>query len=106
MSYQDEKYSFTKGPCAAHVYLTNNTDESIGSLTLDWSYDSFYFKYKNDPWVVLSYGSRGDKNQPEKIDTKDKKNIFLKLKKYALYILVNHSTECDKALDKLNDIVF
>ncbi len=96
-------YECTKGPAAATITVTVNG--SLCQLTLDWSYDSFYYKYKNDSWVILSYGSKGDKHEPEKINTQDKKIIFKVLADYAFVELSGYSTNADISLSKLREIL-
>ncbi len=101
-----EVFAHTKGPYAASVYLSTDDKKIIGQLTLDWSYDSFYFKYKDEPWIILSYGPRGDKDEFEKIDTEDKKIIFSKLKNFASLNIKTHSIDSDIALENLDKINF
>ena len=83
-----EVFTQSIGQYASHFYLSSS-DYPIGQLTLDWSFDSFYFKYKNEPWIILSYGSRGKTHEPEKFDSEEKKCVFSQLKNYALSIMHN-----------------
>ena len=100
--------SFTsnKGPAAANLYLNTN-DGMQSTLTLDWSFDSFYYKYKNDPWITLSYGPNGDKHESDKIinSTDDYKSVFIELAKYAMTELKSYSGNSDKALTELQKII-
>lgn len=90
-----EVFTQSIGQCASHFYLTSNQN-TIGQLTLDWSYDSFYFKYKNEPWIVLSYGTRGNKHEPEKFDSEEKKFVFSQLKNYAFSVMHNKDNKDNK----------
>lgn len=101
-----EVFTNTVGPYASHFNLASSDNNYIGQLTLDWSYDSFYFKYKNEPWIILSYGPRGDRHEPEKFDCEDKIIIFSKLGDYAFSVL-NNTTYKDAiiALEKLQKFI-
>jgi hypothetical protein len=101
-----EVFTHSKGIAAANLHLSKDDNKMIGQLTLDWSYDSFYFKYKDEPWIILSYGPRGNKHEFEKIDSEDKKIIFSKLRNYAFSVMNNYSKEADIALKHLRKLVF
>ncbi len=95
-------YEFTKGPAAATISIT--VDNLKCQLTLDWSYDSFYYKYKDDLWTTLSCGPKGYKHEIEKINTQDKMRIFKILADYAYIELSGYSGQADISISKLREI--
>ena len=99
----EEKITLSKGPAAAHAYLMIDNNK-YNVLTLDWSYDSVYFKY-NDKWITLSIGSKTEINEIDKIDTDDKKKIFKTLAMYILYELPSYSIISDISLLHLQELI-
>ena len=93
----------SKGPAAAHAYLSINNVESC-QLTLDWSYDGVYFKYYNDQWVVLSIGLKTITHEIEKLDTENKIQIFKYLSSQFLDKLKNYSEKSNNSLMKLKEL--
>jgi len=92
----------TKGPAASNTY----TDEpSVHQLTVDWSFDGVYVKYKNDGWITLSIGQRTENHQIERLDTLEKKTIFKEMAAFTAENLKGHSKNSDKALIRLQMIV-
>lgn len=76
----NNSFRYTSGPAAVTIY--NDSQES--NLTIDWSYDAIYFKYKNSSWITLSIGPKTTKNEVNKINGSKMINIFKNLIFYAL----------------------
>jgi len=93
----------SKGPAAAHVYLSINSLESC-QLTLDWSYDGVYFKYYDDSWIILSVGPETKTHEIQKIDTENKIKSFKYLASQFLNKLQNYSEKSNKSLVKLKEL--
>ncbi len=98
------EYTCIKGPCAATITLLLNKKEY--KLTLDWSYDSYYYKFEDESWITLSYGPKGKENEIEneieKINTEKKKEIFQKLCEYSYRdITDSQAYECIQKLKLL-----
>ena len=99
-----DTFNVTKGPAAANVYWKND-GKTIGQLTLDWSYDAIDFKYMNQEWITLSIGPKTEKHEINKLDTKDKKDMFVLLEWHLQKNLKGYSVVSDEALEKLFSIV-
>ncbi len=93
----------TKGPAAAHSYLIINGQQTC-QVTLDWSYDGIYYKYNDNPWIILSIGPKTQTHDLDKIDTEDKKKIFKYLSLQFFDKLENYSEISNKSLKKLREI--
>jgi len=93
------------GSNAAHIHLIDG-DTMIGQLTLDYPYDSFYFKFMNEPWIIISYGQKGDKNELDKINTCEKRNMFDRLRKFAAKTIDDKDSVVQNALYHLSNICF
>jgi len=93
----------SKGPAAAHVYLSINSLEYC-QLTLDWSYDGVYFKYYDDSWIILSVGPETETHEIKKIDTENKIKSFKYLASQFLNKLQNYSEKSNKSLVKLKEL--
>lgn len=91
----------TSGPAAGNVY----DYEKQTQLTIDWSYDGLYFKYKNEPWIVLSLGPETTRNELDKINTPEMITEFKTLCFHALNNLKDHSTMADKAMIQVEKII-
>jgi hypothetical protein len=101
------RLTLSKGPAAAHVYLSINYTNCC-QITLDWSFDAVYFKYYDYDWITLSIGPKTITHEIDKIDTDDKLKIFKllasqfnKLKDYS--IISNESLITLKKL--LDDLI-
>ena len=95
----------TKDNYGANIYYLNIDNINI-ELTLDWTFDSIYFKY--DKWIILSTGTKGigtkgadefHKLIPEEIV------MFKKIAFYALNTFKPFSPESEKCLNGLRKIV-
>lgn len=93
----------SKGPAAAHSYLIINGNQTC-QITLDWSYDGVYFKYYDNPWIILSIGPKTQTHEIEKIDTEDKKKVFKYLSSQFFDKLQNYSENSNKSLKKFREI--
>jgi len=95
----------SKGPAAAHIYLTPNFyDYECCQLTLDWSYDGVYFKYQNDTWITLSIGKNTKTHDIDRIDTDDKKKVFKIMSSHFFDKLQNYSICSNNSLIELRKI--
>ena len=93
------EYNITKGPAASNTYIKYQGEE-IGKLTLDWSYNSIYFKYNQDSWITIKLG-----DSLEIIDTDEKKELFKNMANFTIVELKDYSTDSNNALDSLNEMI-
>lgn len=98
--YLDDKLRISAGPAAAHI-----NDDANTQITVDWSFDGLYYKYKDHSWITLSLGPQTEKNEIDKINTPEMKSNFKSLCFFALEQLKGYSGHSDKALVKLQEIV-
>lgn len=87
----------SKGPYAANLYL-HESDNIIAQLTFDWSYDSIYYKFKDDQWETLTY-LMAKEHKYDYYD--DKSNSFRILIDEMIKELKGHSTISDKAINQV-----
>ena len=93
------EFKITKGPAASNTYVTFQ-DREIATLTLDWSYNSIYFKYDQEAWISIELGGSLDI-----IDTDEKKKLFKKLAEFTMVELKNYSTVSNNALESLKEML-
>jgi len=99
-THEKSSMRLSKGHAAANIY--NGT---ISQLTIDWSYDAVYFKYKDNDSIILSVGPSTSTHEIEKINTSEIITEFKSLYIYAKNNLTGYSTNSDKALGKIAKIV-
>ena len=91
----------TSGPAAGNVY----NFEQKTQLTIDWSLDGLYFKYKDENWIVLSLGPKTTINELDKINTSEMVSEFKTLCFHALNNIRDHSIIADKAMIEVEKII-
>lgn len=96
-------YYISKGPAASNTYLYNNGIECC-TLTYDYSFEALYFKYINNDWLVISLGSRTERNDIALINTNEMKSIFIKAINYTIKNITGYSGISDKYLEIINKI--
>ena len=89
------------GPAAANVYHLDDTCQ----LTIDWSFDGVYFKYKNEEWITLSIGEKTTNHQIGSLNTPDKICLFKEMVSFSQKKLKSYSGNSKKALAALSKIV-
>jgi hypothetical protein len=100
------EFLITKDHHAANAYYINEDNTRI-QLTLDWTFDSIYFKYK-DNWIILSTGEKGHINEIDKLNTLD---IIQMFKKISFNVLnefkpfSHQSTECINGLKNIINMI-
>lgn len=98
----NNKFNITHNP-QVYIYYTNENNTEI-QLTLDWNFDSIYFKYSNT-WIILSYGPKGNINQIHKIDNPQKISFFKSVAFHTLNTFKSFSTESENCIKELRKIV-
>jgi hypothetical protein len=83
-------YRTSAGSAAANIY----EEDSNSQLTIDWSFDDIYFKYRDNEWVTLS-------TDFAKINSLAMKRMFKSLALHAFQELEDHSKNATKALKDL-----
>ncbi len=86
-------FRISTGPAACNVYDSENNQ-----LTIDWAYDSAYYKHNNCEWITISLGSSTILCEIYKINTVDMIEKFKKLCLYAYTNINGYSDISDKAL--------
>ena len=83
----------SKGDYAVTIY-----DDDGSSLTIDWSFDGLYFKYKNGPYITLSLGEKTKENQIYMINTPDIIEVFKKMCFFGFKNLKGYSDNSKNAV--------
>lgn len=101
MSTIKTNMNIIKGPYASTI----DDNETTSKLTIDWSYEGLYFKYRDNSYITLSLGSKTPKYEIHKLDTQESVIIFIKLCHFALKELKGYSIASDNALDEMMKII-
>ena len=98
----EQKLRMSYGSAALNVY----DDESNTRLTVDWSYDGLYYRYKNFNDIVVSLGSKTIRDETFLINTPYMITNFKLLCIEAIEVLKKHNYEVsNKVIPKLQEVV-
>ncbi len=96
------KLTISAGCAAAHIYNDENCEQT--QLTVDWTYDGLYYRYKDQGWITLSLGPKTEINDIHKINTDPMKSDFKRLCFHAIAKLEGQFPDSDKVLEKIQEI--
>ena len=98
------KYCFSEGTEAANVYLYNN-DKIIAILTIHWTFDGVYYKYKDDNTLILSTGPKTKSNDFHLLKDSDQISVFKSLVTHFMINKKGGSIASGKSLEGLTNII-
>jgi len=89
-------FRISTGPAACNVY-----DNQENQLTVDWTFDAVYYKYKNENWITISLGPKTEICEIHKINNVIMTEKFKNLCLYTFSNIKGYSKISDDALEIL-----